>query len=32
MFRQDYIQMCIEQGKTCGEASFADVILMCCGC
>jgi hypothetical protein len=32
MFRQDYIQMCINQGQTCGEASFADVIMMCCGC
>ncbi len=31
MFRQDYIQMCIDQGQRCGDAGFADVIFMCCG-
>lgn len=32
MFQAAYIQMCLEQGRACGEASFVDVIFMCCGC
>lgn len=31
MFNQQYIQMCIEQGARTGDASFFDVLFMCCG-
>lgn len=31
MFNQQYLQMCIEQGARTGDASFVDVLSMCCG-
>lgn len=31
MLNQMYVQMCIEQGAVTGDASFSDVLFMCCG-
>ena len=31
MFREDYLRMCLDQGYACGDASFRDVLFMCCG-
>lgn len=31
MFNQAYLAMCIAQGARTGDASFVDVLFMCCG-
>lgn len=30
-FNPAFMQSCIEQGAVTGEASFVDVLMMCCG-